>query len=261
MHQAGTNVFVGLFSISTILSLLLPLEAPVSNSVDTHRIQGSSFAVVKNDGQAQSASDSAQLSLIDDLKIASFEENNAFVDAIRREGVKQEDKTVLASAKQPQVQSMVLTHPTLEASNSAEAQPQTVVAVEPTIVAEQDTSGFALNPDVLFDRVNNHRVSIGLAPVQRDERLMIIARERAPELFDEIFVTWNMHAGFNARHANLPYWATENMIYYNNEEGAMNWWLNSPVHRGTIENGTYTHAGIACEGKACAMIYSAFVPK
>lgn len=270
MYQAGTFVFIATFAVGTILSLLQPLEAPASTQASLASLSdGQSAAVVTT----ESASESAQLTVLTSTKIASFEEKNKFVGAIRLDtAAPQENKATLASAKpfgkaqgEPQVQGIVLTHPAAEeATDSAETQPviqEASVAVQPTIIAEQDQSAYALNPDKLFDLVNGHRTSIGLVAVQRDDRLMAIARERAPELFDEIFVNGNMHAGFNTREASLPYFATENMIYYNNEEGALNWWLNSAVHRGTIQNPTYTHAGIACEGKSCAMIYSAFVPK
>jgi uncharacterized protein YkwD len=83
---------------------------------------------------------------------------------------------------------------------------------------------------------------------------MQFAVERVPELFDEIFVNGNMHAGFYNR--NLPYHSTENIIYNNTEQGAFQWWLNSPIHRHAIENSSYTHTGIACGGKFCSQIFA-----
>jgi uncharacterized protein YkwD len=139
-----------------------------------------------------------------------------------------------------------------------QASPSATTA-EPAIEEHHiDSVNYSLNADVLFDLVNQHRSSIGKPPVQRDDRLMQVAQSRAPEIFDEIFVNRNMHAGFYAR--NLPYWASEIIIYYHNEEGALNWWLHSPIHRPILE-GDWTSAGIGCEGKACAMIYSNFVAK
>lgn len=136
-------------------------------------------------------------------------------------------------------------------------------ATEPAVKMQYQVSGetvetavFGLNADKLLELVNNHRVSIGLNALQKDDRVMTVATERAPELFDEIFINGNMHAGFYAR--NLPYHSTENIIYFNSEEGAYNWWMNSAIHRAAIENPEYTHTGIACDGNACSQIFANF---
>ena len=47
----------------------------------------------------------------------------------------------------------------------------------------------SLNSDVIFDMINAHRASIGLPAYQKDERICQVARERGPELYNEIFVT------------------------------------------------------------------------
>lgn len=122
----------------------------------------------------------------------------------------------------------------------------------------QSTRGNGLDAATLFSMVNGHRESMGLSPLQNDENLSHVAHERAPELQGEMYGGLGMHAGFYRR--SLPYWATENMISQNSEEDALNWWLNSGVHRGAIE-GDYTHASVACEGKNCAMIFTSFAPK
>ena len=117
----------------------------------------------------------------------------------------------------------------------------------------------SLNSDLLFDMINNHRASIGLPAYQKDERLCTIARDRGPDLYNEIFVNGNMHAGFYK--LNLPYWATENMISLGSEQASFNWWMNSSIHRRAIESSAHTHSCGACYGNSCAQIFTAFQPK
>lgn len=121
----------------------------------------------------------------------------------------------------------------------------------------QATKG-GLRAEVLFAMVNDHRARIGLPPFQQDGDLSQIAQSRTPELQGEMYNGGGMHAGFYNR--QLPYRATENMISQQTEAEALNWWLNSSVHRKAIE-GDYTHASVACEGKNCAMIFTSFQPK
>ena len=143
------------------------------------------------------------------------------------------------------------------------------VAIEPTtqpidVVPQQITQTPPPQPDgsldigVLFTLVNGARTQAGLPAFTQDERICSIAASRGPELYNEIMVNGNMHAGFYAR--NLPYWATENVIYQQTEQQALNWWMNSSVHRAAIL-GDYQYACGTCSGKACNMIFTNFTPK
>lgn len=109
--------------------------------------------------------------------------------------------------------------------------------------------------EYLFKLVNDYRTKLGLAVFQKDDRLCTIAKTRGPELYDEIFVNGNMHAGFYAW--TLPYYATENMVHTRSEDESFAWWLNSPIHRKTML-GSYTHSCIECWGNSCAQIFSSF---
>lgn len=120
------------------------------------------------------------------------------------------------------------------------------------------TAGASLNSEIIFNLLNEHRASLNMAPFSKDERICSVATSRGPELFDEIFVTHTMHAGFYA--LNLPYWATENVAHFGSESIIVNWWLNSPVHRSAIE-GNYTHSCGACLGNSCSQIFTSFVAK
>jgi uncharacterized protein YkwD len=112
--------------------------------------------------------------------------------------------------------------------------------------------------EYLFKLVNDYRKSIGLDVLQKDDRLCTIAKTRGPELYDEIFVNHNMHAGFYAW--TLPYYATENIVHTRSEDESFNWWLNSPIHRKAIQGG-YTHSCVECWGDSCTQIFSSFVAK
>lgn len=123
----------------------------------------------------------------------------------------------------------------------------TSVAVTPS------TNGSVLNADVLFNLVNATRAQYGLPPFQKSDQICAVANSRAPEVDSEIWVTHTMHAGFYGR--NLPFWATENLISMGSEQAALNWWLNSPVHRSAVLGG-WKYACVACAGKSCSMIFS-----
>lgn len=117
----------------------------------------------------------------------------------------------------------------------------------------------SLSADTYFNMINNHRSSIGLPAFEKHPQLCEVAASRGPELNNEIFGNSYIHAGF--RKLNLPYWATENMIGYPTEEIGFSWWMNSSVHRQAIESADYKYACGTCAGKACAMLFTSFVPK
>jgi uncharacterized protein YkwD len=119
-------------------------------------------------------------------------------------------------------------------------------------------SSGVLNADVLFSLVNQTRMNAGLPEFEKHPDICSIAWSRAPELDNEIYGSSYMHAGFHAR--DLPFWATENMISQQTETDALNWWLNSSVHRAAIF-GDYKYACTACAGKSCNMIFSNLTPK
>lgn len=129
-----------------------------------------------------------------------------------------------------------------------------------TFVAENFTPAptGTLSADLLFDMINQHRTSISLPVYQKEAQVCAVAEGRKDEITHEIFVTGALHSGFWAD--NHAFWATENMIWQHTETEAMNWWLNSPVHRAAIE-GDYTYACGTCNGEVCNMIFSSLTPK
>lgn len=247
MFQAGKKVLLALYAVNTMFCLTQPSVAMASTVENTASNQPQNL--LKN----QIVSD------LQPVKIATFEETRAFMLTLRThpEAIIETDDARYATAE-PQSKAESSKASNVVVSNEiievAYVTPAQTVASASTVTP--DTTDYALNPDVLFNLVNQHRSAIGLSQVQKEDRVMQVAQDRAPELFDEIFVNGNMHAGFNAR--QLPYHSSEIIIYYNTEEGAMQWWLHSPVHKGIIQDGSYTHAGIACSGKSCTMIFASF---
>ncbi len=115
-----------------------------------------------------------------------------------------------------------------------------------------------LSAEVLFEMVNAHRASISLPALEKEAQICHVAEARRQGIADEIFLGRPLHAGFY--NMNLPYWATENMIYQHTEQEALNWWLNSPVHRSAIE-GSYKYACGVCNGEVCNMVFTNLEPK
>lgn len=140
--------------------------------------------------------------------------------------------------------------PTLAISSQAAGE----INVSPSLTASEGK----LDADVLFSLVNSYRQSIGLSPFEKDPRVCEIAQMRAPELYGEIVVSHNMHAGLYNR--QFPFWVTENMIHIRTEQDAVSWWLHSPIHRRQML-GDYKYACSACIGNSCTLVFSNFTPK
>ncbi len=134
--------------------------------------------------------------------------------------------------------------------------PPTPLVTPAVSVIETNTA--TLSADLLFSLTNTHRAEIGLPAFEHDVQVCSVADSRKYEMVDEIFSTHNLHAGFYAK--NLPYWATENLIWQHTEKEALNWWLNSPIHRSAIE-GNYKYACGVCNGEVCNMVFTNYEPK
>lgn len=117
----------------------------------------------------------------------------------------------------------------------------------------------SLNSDIIFEMINNHRKEMGLPAYEKEDRLCALAKERGPELYDEIFVTGNIHGGLYAR--NLPYWITENMKYGADENSVFSWWLSSYIHRKAIESPNFQYSCGECYGNTCIQLFTSYMPK
>lgn len=116
-------------------------------------------------------------------------------------------------------------------------------------------SSTILSADVLFTMINTYRQQFGLPCFQKDERICQLAKDRSTEIYNEIYITHNMHHGMFAR--NLPYWNRENIISMNSERAAFIWWIHDPIHRDAIV-GNYIYSCIACSDSQCAEEFTNF---
>lgn len=150
--------------------------------------------------------------------------------------------------------------PTITPEQSTNIQASAAATTIPSVTQPTPAAGSSggLSADVLFALVNQTRTQAGLPPFQKQPDVCAIAESRKPEIENEIYGTSYIHAGFRAK--QLPFWANENMISQQTEQEALNWWLNSPVHRSAIL-GNDTYACTVCSGKTCAMIFSNLEPK
>lgn len=138
---------------------------------------------------------------------------------------------------------------------------QSEIQITPTAnspLTATPTPSSGLNPDILFKLVNNYRKQLGLIEFQKDLKTCKLATDRAPEIYNEIYVTHTMHKGMYDR--NLPYWNTENIISMNSEQNAFNWWINDPIHREAIV-GNSLYSCVACSGNTCDEEFTSYLPK
>ncbi len=143
---------------------------------------------------------------------------------------------------------------------------QAAPTVTPTIMLKDEVPATSsahsaegsLNPDRILQLINDHRKTKNLPPFEKDPALCKIAESRAPELYNEIYVTGDIHAGFRKR--SFPFWITENMASYGSETANVNWWLNSPIHRSAIEGNSLFSCG-ACSGGSCVQLFTSYIPK
>lgn len=132
--------------------------------------------------------------------------------------------------------------------------PPELVIPTPKPVVEQKS----LSSDLIFQLINNERLAQNLPLLETDQKLCELAKYRAPMLYDEIFVTGNLHQGLYDM--NLPYWITENMAYYPTEQLIVKWWMGSFIHRKAIL-GNFKYSCGACVGTACTQLFTSYIPK
>jgi hypothetical protein len=129
------------------------------------------------------------------------------------------------------------------------------------------TTGLEMAEREIFTQTNAERVKIGLKPLIFDPRLSAAARLHALEMaqknyFSHTSPTKGLQTPTDRIHAagNLDWGAGENIAL--NEEPAakvgatlMRQWLNSPPHRASILDKTYTHIGIGVYRDAAGRSY------
>ena len=121
------------------------------------------------------------------------------------------------------------------------------------VSAEQKHSA---NGEKLFQMINDHRKTLGLASFEKDNRICLIATTRAPQIYDEVFGEGPIHQGFKS--LNLPYWATENAASYETIEQNLHFWLSDTIHKKAIE-GDSKYSCLECSGTSCSQIFTSFI--
>lgn len=134
-------------------------------------------------------------------------------------------------------------------------EPTTIPTQTPQNGIPMESAG--LDSNLILSIINSHRASIGKPAFSTDPNLCSLAQARSIELAGE-FANGTLHSGLYNR--NLPYWITEDTKWGSNEAGTVQWWLNSPVHRKAIE-GDYAYSCGACQGSACAQLFTSYTPK
>lgn len=137
----------------------------------------------------------------------------------------------------------------------------TILPISPSPTSTPNGSSSSirgLNADTIFSLINDYRNKNGLSLFQKDSTTCTIAQQRAPQVYNEIFVTGTMDAGLKAM--NLPYWITENIINNVTEQDAVDWWLNDNTHRQVIQ-GNYKYSCVACSGYSCVQIFTSYITK
>jgi uncharacterized protein YkwD len=128
----------------------------------------------------------------------------------------------------------------------------------PTASTVVSSSQNSLSGDVIFTLVNQHRATIGKPAFEKHSELCTLAAARAPQVYEELYVTKKLHAGFKA--LNLPYWATENIAAYQTEAESVRWWLSDYIHKKAIESDA-KYSCAACSGRYCSQIFTSFIKK
>lgn len=127
--------------------------------------------------------------------------------------------------------------------------PRTKVFPEPTPAYQQKQ----LSAVKLWSLIQDWRVSQGLQPYIKDQRLCKIAEDRVDDGVD-------FHKGFIEKYnnSNYPYAMQENQTGAASHEDALDRWLNSPPHRATLEK-PYTHSCVAVQRDWAVQIFSSFL--
>ncbi len=113
------------------------------------------------------------------------------------------------------------------------------------------------NTDIILQIINSIRAQYNKPAFEKNADLCAVAATRVAEIPVEV-ANGRFHSGLYAK--NLPYWITENMKYGADEQGTVNWWLSSPIHRAAVLGNAKYSCGI-CVGNACIQLFTSFEPK
>jgi uncharacterized protein YkwD len=112
-----------------------------------------------------------------------------------------------------------------------------------------------------FDLINDHRESIGASRLTWSDVIAEQARNHSLAIANGLIEP--SHDGFEERVAvigkTIPYSAAAENLAWNNHEdkaqAALDWWLQSPDHKTSLENNDYNYSGIGVAKKPNGTLY------
>lgn len=115
----------------------------------------------------------------------------------------------------------------------------------------------------MIELVNQERAKAGLAPLSTMPSLTAAAQIRAPELaIERSHYRPDGSLAFTAMdEAGVPNTSMsgENLAFgFSTAEAALNWWMNSPIHRMNILMPQYTHIGVAYDNGNWVQLFASF---
>lgn len=108
------------------------------------------------------------------------------------------------------------------------------------------------------EKINKHRVSIGLSALFHDDALCVFAQERADRMVDIDWVS-TPHPYLEEDHKNSTVsgrYISENVGAGLNEDVVIEGWLNSKGHRSAVEDISHTATCVATNKTLIVQIFS-----
>lgn len=108
------------------------------------------------------------------------------------------------------------------------------------------------------EKINKHRVSIGLSPLSHDESLCSFTQKRADRMVDVDWVT-TPHPNLEEDHKNSTVsnrYISENVGAGFNEDVVIEGWLHSEGHRSAIEDESHIKTCVATNKTLIVQIFS-----
>ncbi len=116
----------------------------------------------------------------------------------------------------------------------------------------------------LADRINRHRGAIGCPSLRWDERLASVARRHSQDMAKRRFFSHTNPDGRDPfdrlRAAGVQYRAAAENIAYGRTSGRDTYddWIESPDHRGNMENCEYTSFGIGLVDRRWTLVLARY---
>jgi uncharacterized protein YkwD len=108
----------------------------------------------------------------------------------------------------------------------------------------------------IFQRTNEERQKVGLAPYIRDPRLDEMAQEHAKSMHNRGEVDHDGYWWRSDRAKDIGYRYTSENAAISSTDAFISTWMNSPGHSSNILNGTFTHIGVGVYGAYAVQFFA-----